>query len=68
MGIRKIVNLSQVHPDMMVSVLGKNGLVLLNKAKGIDHSPVVPYIEQRSIGTQSTFKADTIDVEAITKC
>lgn len=65
MGIRKIVNLSQVHPDMMVSVLGKNGLVLLNKAKGIDHSPVVPYTEQKSIGTQSTFKADTIDVEAI---
>ena len=65
MGIRKIVNLSQVHPDMMVSVLGKNGLVLLNKAKGIDHSPVIPYTEQKSIGTQSTFKADTIDVEAI---
>lgn len=65
MGIRKIINLSQVHPDMMVSVLGKNGLVLLNKAKGIDHSPVIPYTEQKSIGTQSTFKADTIDVEAI---
>ncbi|WP_113653234.1 DNA polymerase IV [Pedobacter namyangjuensis] len=65
MGIRRIINLSQVHPDMMVSVLGKNGLVLLNKAKGIDHSPVVPYTEQKSIGTQSTFKADTIDVEAI---
>jgi len=65
MGIRKIINLSQVHPDMMVSVLGKNGLILLNKAKGIDHSPVIPYTEQKSIGTQSTFKADTIDVEAI---
>ncbi len=65
MGIRKIINLSQVHPDLMVSVLGKNGLILLNKAKGIDFSPVVPYTEQKSIGTQSTFKADTIDVEAI---
>lgn len=65
MGIKKIINLSQVHPDMMVSVLGKNGLVLLNKAKGIDNSPVIPYTEQKSIGTQSTFKADTIDVEAI---
>ncbi len=65
MGIRKIINLSQVHPDLMVSVLGKNGLDLLNKAKGIDFSPVIPYTEQKSIGTQSTFKADTIDVEAI---
>ena len=65
MGIRKIINLSQVHPDMMVSVLGKNGLVLLDKAKGIDHSPVISYTEQKSIGAQSTFKADTIDVESI---
>lgn len=65
MGIKRILHLSQVHPDMMTAVLGKNGLVLLNKAKGIDHSPVVPYSEQKSLGTQCTFKADTIDVAAI---
>ena len=65
MGIRKIVNLSQVHPDMMVSLLGKNGIVLLNKAKGIDLSQVIPYTEQKSISSQTTFKSDTIDVESI---
>jgi len=65
MGIKKIQTLSQIHPDQMNSILGKNGLSLLQKAKGIDHSLVIPYAEQKSIGTQCTFKADTIDVETI---
>jgi len=46
-------------------LMGKNGLSLLQKAKGIDNSPVIPYAEQKSIGTQCTFKADTIDVNMI---
>lgn len=65
MGIKKIFTLSQIHPDQMISLLGKNGLSLLEKAKGIDQSAVIPYQEQKSIGTQCTFKADTIDVETI---
>lgn len=65
MGVKKIYTLSQIHPDQMNSILGKNGLVLLQKAKGIDNSPVIPYSEQKSIGRQSTFKADSIDLESI---
>jgi len=65
MGIKKIFTLAQIHPDQMNMLLGKNGLSLLQKAKGIDHSEVVPYQEQKSIGTQCTFKSDTIDVETI---
>ncbi|ALL07792.1 DNA polymerase IV [Pedobacter sp. PACM 27299] len=65
MGIKKIHTLTQIHPDQMNTILGKNGLVLLQKAKGIDHSPVIPYQEQKSISTQCTFKADTIDVDTI---
>ncbi|MBB5638184.1 DNA polymerase-4 [Pedobacter cryoconitis] len=65
MGIKKIFTLTQIHPDQMVSLLGKNGLSLLQKAKGIDQSLVIPYQEQKSIGTQCTFKADTIDIETI---
>lgn len=65
MGIKKIYTLSQMHPDQMNTVLGRNGLVLLQKAKGIDQSPVIPFHEQKSIGTQSTFRADTIDVDSI---
>ncbi len=65
MGIKKIHTLTQIHPDQMNTILGKNGLALLQKAKGIDHSPVIPYQEQKSIGTQCTFKADTIDIDTI---
>ena len=65
MGVKKIYTLSQIHPDQMISILGKNGLILLQKAKGIDNSPVIPYHEQKSLGTQCTFKSDTIDIEMI---
>lgn len=65
MGVKQIYTLAQIHPDQMHSILGKNGLILLQKAKGIDNSPVIPYQEQKSIGSQCTFKADTIDVETI---
>ncbi|SHG16549.1 DNA polymerase IV [Pedobacter caeni] len=65
MGIKKIYTLAQLHPDQMNSILGKNGLSLLQKAKGVDHSPVIPYQEQKSISTQCTFKADSIDVDTI---
>jgi len=65
MGIKRIHALTLVHPDYMKSILGKNGLWLLQKAKGIDYSPVIPYQEQKSIGTQCTFKADSIDIESI---
>ena len=65
MGIKRIRGLTMVHPDMMRSVLGKNGIWLLQKAKGIDNSPVIPYQEQKSIGTQSTFENDSIDIESI---
>ena len=65
MGIKRIQTLSQVSPDHMIAVMGKNGLSLLDKAKGIDNSPVVPYTEAKSIGTQCTFRADSIDIPTI---
>lgn len=65
MGIRKILTLSQIHPDQMNFLLGKSGLALLQKAKGVDYSPVIPYAEQKTIGTQCTFQADSIDIEMI---
>lgn len=65
MGIKKIYTLAQIHPDHMNALLGKNGLQLLQKAKGIDYSPIVPFSEQKSIGTQCTFKSDSIDVNMI---
>ncbi|WP_130857923.1 DNA polymerase IV [Olivibacter jilunii] len=65
MGIRQIGKLTEVPQERMVKILGKNGISLWQKAHGIDNTPIVPYREQKSIGTQSTFDADTMDVPSI---
>jgi DNA polymerase-4 len=65
MGVRKIHTLTQVPQDMMFKILGNNGLSLWQKANGIDHSPVVPYREQKSIGKQTTFDSDSMDIATI---
>ncbi len=61
MGVSTIKTLSMIPPEMMKSVIGKNGIVIWRKANGIDPSPVRPYHEKKSIGTERTFDRDTID-------
>lgn len=65
MGVRFIYTLSQIPQEQLFKVLGNNGTSLWQKARGIDHSPVLPYREQKSIGTQSTFETDSIDTHTI---
>jgi DNA polymerase-4 len=65
MGVRLIYTLSQIPQEQIFKVLGNNGIGLWQKAHGIDNSPVVPYREQKSIGTQSTFETDSIDTQTI---
>lgn len=65
MGVRLIYTLSQIPQEQIFKVLGNNGIGLWQKAQGIDHSPVVPYREQKSMGTQSTFETDSIDTQSI---
>ncbi len=62
MGVVTIDTLSNISPDMMERVLGKNGIVIWRKANGIDHTPVEPYTEVKSISTETTFEQDTTDV------
>ena len=62
MGISRIYTLRQIPADMMMSLMGKNGMDIWKKANGIDHSPVVNYSEQKSISTESTFDRDTTDL------
>jgi len=62
MGVRTIKILSEIPIPMMQNLLGKNGIDLSRKANGIDPSPIVPYSEQKSIGTEETFQQDTIDM------
>ncbi len=62
MGIRRIETLQQMPVRAMEQVMGKHGILIWNKANGIDNSPVEPYHEQKSISTEHTFETDTIDV------
>jgi DNA polymerase-4 len=62
MGISRIYTLRQVPPDMVVSLMGKNGMDIWKKANGIDHSPVISYSEQKSISTETTFERDSTDL------
>ncbi|WP_299577497.1 DNA polymerase IV [uncultured Sunxiuqinia sp.] len=62
MGVSTIQTLSAIPQEMMISLLGKNGIDIWRKAQGIDFTPVVPYSEEKSISTERTFETDSIDV------
>ncbi len=62
MGIETIHTLAQVPPEMMQQVLGENGIIIWKRAHGIDNTPVKPYSEQKSLGTERTFEQDTTNV------
>jgi len=62
LGVRRIQTLQEMPLEMMESVMGKQGSTIWHKANGIDQSPVIPYLERKSISTERTFAKDTIDV------
>jgi len=64
-GIRTIGTLSEMPPDALEDMLGKNGTELWKKANGIDNNPVEPYREKKSISTEHTFLQDTIDIDRL---
>ena len=65
MGVRTVQTLRDMPVQFLMSAFGKNGLSLWRKAHAEDASPVVPYSEQKSISTECTFDADTIDVRRL---
>src|SRR5215216_4488359 len=62
MGVETVKTLSEIPVEMLQNLLGKHGTELWRRANGIDESPVIPYSEQKSISTENTFQADTIDM------
>ena len=62
MGVETVKVLSEIPVEMMENLLGKPGIDLWRKANGIDETPVIPYHEQKSISTETTFQTDTIDM------
>jgi DNA polymerase-4 len=66
-GIRTIRTLSEMPADVLMQMIGKNGIELWKKANGIDNNPVEPYTERKSISTEHTFTQDTIDIPKLNR-
>ncbi|HSW68144.1 MAG TPA: DNA polymerase IV [Bacteroidales bacterium] len=62
MGVATIYTLSRMPCQLLEAALGKNGIIIWKKANGIDHTPVEPYSERKSLSTETTFESDTTDV------
>lgn len=65
MGVRTIQTLSEIPPQLLQREFGKTGKKLWQKANAIDHTPVVPYTEQKTISSERTFQLDTIDLKVL---
>jgi DNA polymerase-4 len=67
MGVETIKILSEIPVEMLQNLLGKNGIELWRRANGIDETPITPYSEQKSIGTENTFQTDTINLDFLNR-
>jgi len=65
MGVKTVKTLREMPLRLLESVFGKNGNMLWKRAHGIDHSPIVPYQDRKSISTETTFESDTIDIKRL---
>jgi DNA polymerase-4 len=63
MGIEFIRDIQPIPPALLESRLGKYGLELLQKARGIHHGVVSPYHEAKSVSTENTFEENTSDLD-----
>ena len=65
LGVKRIQTVQEMPVEVMERVFGKLGTTIWKKAQGIDHSPVIPHQERKSISTERTFDKDTIDVKKL---
>jgi DNA polymerase-4 len=62
LGVRHVHALRAMPIDYLERILGKFGLLLWQRARGIDNSPITPYSERKSISSEQTFGEDTTDM------
>lgn len=65
MGVNTLGALGKVPVELLKREFGKAGVALSQRANGVDHSPVQPYSEQKSISTESTLYRDTLDTALV---
>lgn len=65
LGIRTIGDLRSLPPDSLRRILGSDAERYAQLARGIDHRPVVPDRQAKSIGHEQTFSVDVDDPEEV---
>lgn len=61
MGVLTVGTLAEIPRKVLERVFGQNGAWMWERANGIDFSPVVPHVAQKSMSKESTFEKDTTD-------
>lgn len=62
MNIHTIHELRQIPIDNLMKIFGKTGTMLWHRARGISHSPVANYRDEKSVSVERTFDIDTTDI------
>ncbi len=63
MGIHTIYDLRQMPLENLLSIYGKTGTALWNRARGHSDSPVANFREEKSVSVERTFDSDSADDE-----
>jgi DNA polymerase IV len=66
MGVEKVYTLQQMPVQLLESAFGKPGVLMWEKANGIDLSPIRPYTDRKSLSNEHTFEKDTMDIGMLT--
>ena len=64
-GIKIVMDLKPVSVLQLEELLGKRGVELYDKIRGLDTSPVEEISEPKSIGEQETFESDTRESQVL---
>jgi DNA polymerase-4 len=67
LGVVHASDILHVPEDILIRKLGKAGRELIERASGIDDSPVIPFSEPKSFSAEHTLPDDTGDMEEIRK-
>lgn len=63
LGILTGADLRDKSPEFLRAHFGKSGGWYYHISRGIDHRPVEPHRERKSVGAEDTFSEDIFDVE-----